>query len=562
MQEKFSKLLKNSKGVFIIGFFLTLLTAIPFFRSDGFIHHDDVQYIRLHQVNECIKDFQIPCRWVPDLGGGYGYPLFNYYAPLPYYWGELFYLVSGSLLLSVKIMFLTTIIGSYAFMFILARKYWGDLGALVSSVAYSFVPYHAANLYIRGAMGELWAFMFFPFILFALTKLVDKLNIKNSILFGASYALLIMSHNISAMIFFPITLIFAIVLILIQKKSSVLPYLIFGFTIAFGLSAFYIFPAYFEKGLVHVDTTTMGYFSYTEHFKGLRKLFSWGWELGPSIREVPGGEMDADWYQIGWVHVVLTLISFATVLRSKRIQRKNLNKILFFFLSLSMIVFCIFMIHPRSLFLWNLIPLLRFLQFPWRFLILISFFISLIAGFYVERIKKGKMFVVLLTITLLVSYNFRFFKPEGYVEVNNQNLTTGETWEKQIKRSIFDYLPICAEMPPAELSIENYHVISGDVIVKDFKKGTNWFEFRAEAKEPSTIRISQYYFPNWRVTLGGEPVKIDYNNKLGLITINLPEGEHWVQARLFNSPLRSFSNLLSVVSFFVAVYFLVKLKNK
>jgi len=105
---------------FFLGLLLTLALTWPLFKSGYFTHHDDVQVIRLYELDKCIRDFQIPCRWVPDLGGLYGYPLFNYYAPLPYYFGETFYLISGSLPISVKIMFGFAFVGSYIFMYLFA----------------------------------------------------------------------------------------------------------------------------------------------------------------------------------------------------------------------------------------------------------------------------------------------------------------------------------------------------------------------------------------------------------------------------------------------------------
>src|SRR5258708_7593141 len=92
---------------FIVGLVLSLSLLWPLFQAPFFTHHDDIQTIRLYEMDRCFKDKQIPCRWVPDLGGLYGYPLFNYYAPLPYYFGELIYYFTHSLIISVKLMFAT-----------------------------------------------------------------------------------------------------------------------------------------------------------------------------------------------------------------------------------------------------------------------------------------------------------------------------------------------------------------------------------------------------------------------------------------------------------------------
>ena len=47
---------------------------------------------RLTQVDALLDQGILFSRWSPDLAYGYGYPLFNYYAPLSYYGAELLHL--------------------------------------------------------------------------------------------------------------------------------------------------------------------------------------------------------------------------------------------------------------------------------------------------------------------------------------------------------------------------------------------------------------------------------------------------------------------------------------
>src|SRR3989344_8204054 len=124
-----------SKDRFLV--LLLLILAVPTFSSllrPGFFPmHDDMQAMRLLQIDKCVKDLQIPCRWVPDMGYGYGYPQFNYYAPLPYYIMEIFVLFGTSILESVKIGFILSVFVSAIGMFLLGNKLWGKWGAVLSS---------------------------------------------------------------------------------------------------------------------------------------------------------------------------------------------------------------------------------------------------------------------------------------------------------------------------------------------------------------------------------------------------------------------------------------------
>src|SRR4051812_19673057 len=80
------KIFINYWHLILIGF-LGLLVSWPIFLPGYFTHHDDLQVMRIFEMRKCIEDLQIPCRWVPDMGYGNGFPLFNYYGNLPYYIG-------------------------------------------------------------------------------------------------------------------------------------------------------------------------------------------------------------------------------------------------------------------------------------------------------------------------------------------------------------------------------------------------------------------------------------------------------------------------------------------
>lgn len=540
---------------FVVGLLLTLGLLWPFFAAPYFTHHDDIQAVRLYEMDKCFKDGQIPCRWVPDLGGLYGYPLFNFYAPLPYYYGELFYFLTGSLLLSAKIMFATAFIAAYIFMFLLARKLWGNLGGLVSGVFYSFAPYHAVDLYVRGAMEELWGLMLFPAIFWALLRLKENTRISNALILGLFLGMLILSHNISSMLFLPSIIAFAGVLFYQHKDLRFLKIFTLSLVLGFSLSAFYFLPMVIEKNLVHVETMTGGYFSYTEHFKGVKKLFierMWGW--GASVREIPGAERDGMSFQIGWIHLLSWL---AALFSAQKLWQKNkkLSLTIIFFSLLTLV--SIFMVHPRSVFIWNLIEPLKYVQFPWRFLMLITFFISLLSGSLVMIAEKRKAVVwVVISILLVVVFNFGYFRPEKFLQITDAELLSGAQWDKQIKRSIFDFLPIYAQEPPAELATSKYSVVVGKANVRDFAEGTNWFHFKADVEGHTILQISKYYFPNWRILVDGKEAVVEYkNNHLGLMTLILGTGSYYIEGRLYDTQVRSLANVISFVG--IAVFLLL-----
>ena len=55
-------------------FFLLMIFLLTFFSWRVLVKpgypsmHDDMQIMRIFELDKCLRDGQIPCRWVPDLG--------------------------------------------------------------------------------------------------------------------------------------------------------------------------------------------------------------------------------------------------------------------------------------------------------------------------------------------------------------------------------------------------------------------------------------------------------------------------------------------------------------
>ena len=552
--------------IFLIGLVISSGLLWPLFVAPYFSHHDDVQAIRLFEMDKCFQDLQIPCRWVPDVGDGYGYPLFNYYGPAPYYYGELIYSLTHSITFSVKTMFGTAFLLSYVFMFLLGRKIWGGWGGLYSGLFYTLAPYHSLVFYVRGAMAEDWGLVWMPAILWALLRLREKTNTANLSLVSLFMALLIASHNLTVLMFAPFLLLF--ILINYNSRKFII-YAFIAIILSVMLSGFYSLPMFLEKSLTHVESTTYGYFSYTEHFKGLKKLFldfSWGW--GDSVREVPGGPKDGLSFQIGIIHWLIfalcLILSFkkAFLQKEKKIGDETFDKKIIF-ICLGIFLMSVILIHPRSTYIWASIPNLKYIQFPWRFLGQIILALSIVAGSFPLLVKSNKFSKIIIPgiLILLIAANVSYFRPKEFLNLTDQNILSGERWLAQTHRSILDYLPIFAKEPPPRYKPSDYQVLTGDMSISDYKQGTNWIKFNAHVSTHSILRISQYYFPEWKILDNNKPIVFDYENTLGLMTIILGEGDHQISLKLHDTPIRTFGNTLTVSTIAVLLFILLS-QNK
>src|SRR4030043_597919 len=90
-KENLNKLNKIRNQIpFILVIIMVILAGLALLKPGYFSMHDDVQVMRLYEMERCFQDGQIPCRWVPDMGAGFGHPLFNFHPVFPYYLGMIF----------------------------------------------------------------------------------------------------------------------------------------------------------------------------------------------------------------------------------------------------------------------------------------------------------------------------------------------------------------------------------------------------------------------------------------------------------------------------------------
>src|SRR3990172_4333807 len=372
------------KNILLFALFILTIPAISSLLKPGYFPmHDDMQAMRLYQMDKCIKDGQIPCRWVPDMGYGYGYPQFNYYSPLPYYSMEGFHLLGFSYLDSVKVFFVLTVLISAWGMYLLGSALWGEKGGFLSALFYIYLPYRAVDMYVRGAVGELSALSILPFAFLYSYRIVE--GKKNFVLgFAIAVSPLFTSHNITAIMIIPF---FIVWILLVNKKQGkwlpsreILKNLLLGLFWCLVISSFFILPAWFEKNLVHIESLIGGYFNYVSHFVGLRTLiFSNYWGYGFS----EAGSYDEINLSVGFLQFIFAFIGLFGLWISKKVKEFNLA----IFLMIT-VFFSLFMIHPKSAIIWRSLPILEYFQFPWRFLLISGFLISLLAGATIFLVKK------------------------------------------------------------------------------------------------------------------------------------------------------------------------------
>lgn len=509
--------------------------------------HDDLQVMRVYQMNKCFLDGQIPCRWSPDMVWGYGQPMFNFYSAFPYYLGTLLHLIFPLTYLSaVKILFIISFIVAGFGMYKLAKVFWGRTGGLLSAVLYTYAPYHALDIYVRGALSESFALSLLPWMFYFTYRLINKFTLHNFAGTSISIALVLMTHNISTMLYGPLTLIWCLYWLVVVKDIKSLYRLSLGGVLGFGLASFFLLPVIFEQNIIQAKLLTLDYYDFRGHFVSLRQLFidrSWG--DGPSIY----GDLDDISFQVGWPHWWLGILAFINLFYLK-IKKGLETKILFLISGLLLLTAIVsFLTHSRSLFIWETIPGIDFVQFPWRFLGLTMFLLSFLAGSINLAGRFTVKIIICIIVFLTVALNFRYFIPVNYSRlVTEESKLSGLAFELQQKSAIMDYLPKTAKTAPISRAFENAKVLEGEASVGPFNKNSYSFSFDADVYLTSQIEVPVMYFPGWRVFVDDREVEIIPHGDYGLIKIVVENGRHMIYGKFTNTPIRNIANVISLIS--------------
>lgn len=557
--------MKSKKNIILL-IFLFLISIITFyrlFRPGYFSMMDDMHVFRLDQFDKCLKDHQIPCRFIQDGGMGYGYPLFNYYSPLVYSIAEGFHLIGFSLINSLKITFaLCHIIGIFG-MYFFASLFWGNLGGFISAIIFLLAPYQATDSWVRGAIAESLALNIIPWVFYFLTKFIKnnlKLDIRNWILLTISLIALLLSHNLTSLAIAPILVIYSLYLLFKNKKLNIKSILNLTIPVLFsvGLSSFFLLPAIFEKNLVTVDTMTQGFFQYIIHFATLNQLFiSRFWGYGASL----WGPVDDMAFSIGLIQWLIPLISIIFLFFKK--SKKYFSFSLLFFL---IFLFYVFLTHNKSTFIWKSLPFMAFYQFPWRFLSIAIFTASFTAGSIILLINKKKIQIlaVILITAVTIILNFSYFKEDiWYSNLTDKQELSSDRILAQSGAGLKDYWPKYGKDFPSSFAPNSPIITQGEADFVKYYKKSNYSEgFFSVSTPKAIIKLPIVYFPNWELYLDNQKINYQIDSDLGLIQFEVNQGTHHYELFFKNTNVRIVANFISLISLISIIILSIKPKFK
>lgn len=557
----------------LVVFLLSIPAVFPLLKGGYLISHDGLFHLhRLAGLDRALHQGIIYPRWFPEFAYGYGHPVLNYYSPLAYYVGEIFHLLGAGYILSTKLTFLAGFLLAGLAIYLLASDLLGRFPALVAAMVYTYAPYHLADTYVRGALAESFAFVFMPLALWAIGRLFNQKNVAYAVVAALAYGGLILTHSLTAFIFAPLFLAYALLWTLASRELRLLALVGLSFLLALGLTAFYWLPALTEARWVGLAA---GFASpgYRDHLTPLRESIS------PFLlyRYFPNQVVKAD-HPLSVVQVFLLLISIITIFRLGKAGQKKASWQMTLFLLAAALSF--FMTLTYSLPLWKLLePLLASLQYPWRFMGIASLGVAFLAGgvtFWAKEERKGGFwgYVVGLSLVALSVIAGLARLPGERLEMMEREVTVAQMWEEDFAHRQIgttwtaEYLPVWvradrSEIPLPPLSpqaLEPRGFESPRVAV--IKEGYLWYELGVKSAKSTTLRFHIFYFPGWQGYVDKKKVDTYPGGEFGLVTLDVPPGEHQLLLRFEGTRERKLGSALSLVTFVLLIPALLKYSPK
>lgn len=598
---------------------LSLPALAPLFAPGYFYEAHDGRHSVFYQVmfDAALRNGELAPRWAMHHLQGYGYPTFVILAPLGFYITELFVLLGAGFTTAARLAFATSVLGSAWGMYALMR-YWlvheprvtahsmqdepphpervttrhaHDLSnalppvALVAALLFVYAPYRLLDIYVRGALNESLLFLWLPWLLLVFERLlaggVTRGWQGRVVLAALVLAATWLTHSFA--IFFVTPLLAALILFrigqpLVPKATRNWRALWQSTALALGagasallLVAFFLLPLLAENRFLDQQVYTSAGYDYRSHFVQIGQFLSPFWGYGYS--DDAAGANDGMGFQVGIVSAVVGLVSLLVVRRAHR-------RPLIAFLLLATVVILVLM-TPISAPIWNALPMLAVIQFPWRLLLLIAFTLSALAGLTLAELLPvmtdltasirtrvasadvaGVLLIGMMGISATAAYADPALQPvepwreDGRAvyrfEEQFPDMITGTIWTDEL----FTASPMSADYADPDYREEHgrttdltrFSIVDGEGNVLENLSAGSRFEGTVEMQSPGTVRANLLYFPGWQATLDGMPVETRIAAPYGLIDIDVPAGKHTIHLRMGATLERTLGTAVSWVT--------------
>jgi hypothetical protein len=496
-------------------------------------------------------------RWTDGANHGFGEPRFIFYPPISWMFGAALGSLIPWIFVPAVFIVLTQILAGMC-AFALGRRSFPPRGALVCAVCYAANPYALLIVYMRSDFAEQLALAFFPLLFLAAAELLGMLDSphrspRRSIVFLAIMFAAVWLTNAPAgvVVSYSLAALFAWTA-LTRKSWRPLLHGAAALALGFGLAGFYLVPAAYEQRWVNISLALASGLQPSQNF------------LYAVIADAEHNAFNRIASNTAVLMIALTAIFAVLSFPRGRSIAPPLTKTLRSALAALSVAAAFLMVRASNLF-WEVLPKLRFVQFPWRWMSILAIpFAVFISAAVVHKRMRGYMTASLIVAVLAIlactaTYMVRhtWWDSED-VPVLLEALQNDEGFE-----GVDEYDPLGDDHSLLPEKSERVTVTPADPEANDgssseaeitVHRGTaERKEIYIATREPAVLKLRLLDYPAWRVQVNDAVVVPEQTGETAQIIVPLATGSSRVLVRFIRTPDRTIGGVITAASILIAL---------
>jgi 6-pyruvoyl-tetrahydropterin synthase related domain len=539
---------------------VSVVIVLPFFWYGSASGHDfEFHADSWFDVAQQWKEGVLYPRWTAWTNHGFGEPRFVFYPPLSWMLGAALTRLMPLTWVPVAFIVLTQTFAGLA-AFLLLKRLTSDRGAILGAACYAMNPNALLMTYIRSDFAEQLACAMFPLVLLGALRLCNYLQDSESgpssiVYFALPFAGVWLSNAPAGVIAsYSIALLMAWAAIS-QRSLKIAVRGACGLALGLSLTGFYLIPAAYEQHWVNIGQALSSGLLPSQNF-----LFT-------AIEDV-----EHTWFN--WIAstcaLMLVLLLGISALLSGRLGKRGVETGTWRNAWAALLVVgaaATVLMLRFTLPLWNLLPKLRFVQFPWRWMSMVALIFACFAAAVCERRRGWLLFAVTAVVCV----------PMGHLLVSNGWWDTDEmpTQYAAIERETgFDgtdeYDPLGDEhsdlpvgAPLVKIlpeSKDSSGIPEAQAHVVEWK--TEKKEIRVDAKDNARVALRLLNYPAWRVAVNGRAIAPERMDDFNVMVIPVQRGNSVIQVWFARTADRTVGMVASAIAMMVAIGLVVWGKNR
>ncbi len=557
----------NRKYYLIIIFIAIIVTSGLLIKGlpDG--HDVDAHMARAVGTGEALSEGQFPALVTSNYANGFGYSWNIFYPPLITYVMVILKIFVFTYVNALKLVIILSVLVAGIGMYELLKEITGKKKtALLGSIMYMCAPYLLVDIYTRVALGEIITYAFFPVLFLGIYNLVNGSGKKHTLI-GISAIVILLSHNIGAMFAVVMSGIYVLFNIGKLKDKEKIKKIIINVVFIILVTSFFYLTLLETKNSADYIVFEYGKMATVESMQEnavyLPQILFGKMQFGYSEELTYENNVSEDMcFQLG-LYIIVPLLFTPFVFKDVKNKKDYV---------IALYVGILAIVLSSTLFPYEQMPeWISFIQYPWRFLFIATFTLTIVAVINIEKLfKKINLKEIMLITTIILIYvsplilsnNFDItITDEKYEEIDE--ITPGTRLSEAT--SSLEYIPTNAFINIEYLRNRNQEVavLSGNIEITEQSKNGSSMEIKYSKEQgKASIELPYLYYPGYQIIVDGEEVEY-YETENGFIGLDLEnEGDGEITVKYTGTMLARVSFIISLISLIIFIIYNIMLVRK